>query len=81
MASNFEGIVDIVINKTCISGCYCLMINKLNIAVIVESSRNININFEGQQSYTGHVLVKISYWNPISREVKIFVYHIKHRML
>lgn len=26
MASNFEGIVDIVINKTCISGCYCLMI-------------------------------------------------------
>lgn len=47
MASNFEGIVDIVINKTCISGCYCLMINKLNIAVIVESSRNININFEG----------------------------------
>lgn len=47
MASNFEGIVDIVINKTCISGCYCLMSNKLNIAVIVESSRNININFEG----------------------------------
>lgn len=44
MASNFEGIVDIVINKTCISGCYCLMINN---TVIVESSRNININFEG----------------------------------
>lgn len=63
MASNFEGILDIVINKTCISGCYCLMINKLNIAVIVESSRNININFEGQQSYTGHVLInnKIKY--------------------
>lgn len=48
MVFNFEGIVDIVIYKICISGCYCLMINKLDIVVIVESFRNININFEGQ---------------------------------
>lgn len=61
MVFNFEGIVDIVINKICISGCYCLMINKLNIVVIVESFRNININFEGQ--YIGYVFInnKIEY--------------------